>query len=86
MEERLVTKPFFLNTAKIVHIFRLKPNHVGGGENASNQHIVLFVCCFFKDFFLSGKKSFDCLGEESNIKKKKKNAMVESYVKFLYSL
>ena len=96
MEEKLVAKilfcflivlqTFFLNTCKIVHIFHMKANNVG---NASNQRFLVFLCCFFfKEFFHSGMKSCDCLGEESNVEKRNKtvhwlSALVESYLKFL---
>ena len=64
----------FLNMGKtgVVHIFHLKANNVGEEENASNQHFLLFLCCFFKDFFLSGIKSRDFLGEESKVEKRNK--------------
>ena len=66
----------------------MKANNVGEGENAGNQHFLVFLCCFFKEFFQSGMKSCDCLGEDSNVEKRKKtvhwlSALVESYVKFL---
>ena len=53
----------FLSTCKIVYIFQLKVCNMGEGENASNLHFLPFLCCFLKDFFLSGIKSRDCLGE-----------------------
>ena len=62
---------FLLNTGKRVHILHQKASDEGEGENASYKHLLLFLCCFLKDFFLSGIKSRDCMGEESNVKKKK---------------
>ena len=48
----IVLKTFFsLNTGKIRHVFHLKASNVGEGENVSNQHFLIFLSCFFKDFF-----------------------------------
>ena len=59
---------------------------MGEGENTSNQHFLLFLCCSFKDFFLSGIKSRDCLGEESNAKKRNKTMFWLSLMKSFFSL
>ena len=62
----------------------MKEDNVGEGENASNQHYLPFLRCFFKDLFLTGMKNCDCIGKESNVEKKKKDVLVESHVKFLF--
>ena len=75
----------YLITGKIEHIFN-KSKQCGRRRNASNQLFsVSFFFFFFIQFFLSGIKSGDRLGEESNVEKKKQNhALVESQVKFLF--
>ena len=59
----------------------MKGFHVSAGEAIQGHHGPLVS----KIFFLNGMKSCDCLGEESNVEKKKQSyALVESDVKFLY--
>ena len=41
-----------LNVAKMLSLFHRVENTVGKGENAGNQHFLLFPQCFPKPFFL----------------------------------
>ena len=77
---------FFLNTGKIVHIFHLKANNVGEGDNTSNQHFLHFLFLFFQRFLSQWHKKLSLFRRRIKCwKKKQNNALVESYVKFLFS-
>ena len=58
-------KPFaddkIILTQKLKFLFGRVENIVGKGENAGDQHFLLFPTLFSKAFFSRGIKSWDCV-------------------------
>ena len=50
-----------INMTQKVNLVSLREENMGKGENAGNQHFLLFSQCFPKDSFSGGVKSGDCV-------------------------